>query len=42
MNADEIVERPDRIILGVVPDATRVARYGGTPYALAPDAAADP
>lgn len=37
MNADEIVARLDRIILEVVPDATRVSKYGGTLYTLAPD-----
>ena len=37
MDIDAIVERLDRLILDVAPDATRVAKYGGTLYTLQPD-----
>ena len=37
MDTDAIVKRLERIILDAVPDATPIAKYGGTLYTLAPD-----
>ena len=37
MSIEAIVERLERIVRDVVPEATAVAKYGGTLYTLRPD-----